>query len=180
MTPTRRQDKPGDRERQQKLRDRRKADGWRRVSIWLSPEQVERLEQHGGDEWLGRTVKRLLAWADPDLGTDNPLDNGARIANHATVAVPEPAPTVSDTRPAPVAALSDTTGDFSGAIKKAAFMTPEAKAALMAEVDSLLARGLSSHAIARKFNAEGRRTVRGALFYGPKLLREWRKWKGEG
>lgn len=63
---------------------------------------------------------------------------------------------------------------------KAAFMTPEDKAALMAEVDSLLSQGLSGHAIARKFNDEGRRTVRGALFYGPKLLREWRKWKGEG
>ena len=59
-------------------------------------------------------------------------------------------------------------------------MTPEDKAALMAEVDSLLSQGLSGHAIARKFNDEGRRTVRGALFYGPKLLREWRKWKGEG
>ena len=59
-------------------------------------------------------------------------------------------------------------------------MTSEQKEALMVEVDSLLSQGLSSHAIARKFNAEGRRTVRGALFYGPKLLREWRKWKGEG
>jgi hypothetical protein len=152
MTPTRRQDKPGDRERQQKLRDRRKADGWRRVSIWLSPEQAGRLETLGGDAWMGRTVKQLLG---------DVLQERRR---------PAPAPTVSDTRPAPV--------PDSGK-GKAAFMSPEDKAALMAEVDSLLSQGLSSHAIARKFNAEGRRTVRGALFYGPKLLREWRKWKGE-
>lgn len=152
MTPPRRQDKPGDRERQQKLRDRRKAQGWRRVSIWLSPEQAGRLERHGGDEWLGRTVKQLLGDA---------LQEQQRRPTQA-------APTVSDTQPAPV----PDTGKG-----KAAFMTPEAKDALMREVDSLLSQGLSSHAIARKFNAEGRRTVRGALFYGPKLLWEWRKWK---
>lgn len=48
---------PGDRERQQKLRDRRKAQGWRRITVWLSPEQAGRLETLGGDDWLGRTVK---------------------------------------------------------------------------------------------------------------------------
>lgn len=53
----RRRNKPGDRERQQKLRYRRKAQGWRRVSLWLSPEQATRLETLGGDAWLGRTVK---------------------------------------------------------------------------------------------------------------------------
>ena len=47
--------------RQRRLRERRKADGWRRVTVWLSPEQVERLETLGGDAWLGRTVKALLA-----------------------------------------------------------------------------------------------------------------------
>lgn len=150
MTPTRRQDRAGDRERQQKLRDRRKADGWRRITVWLNPEQAGRLETLG-DDWLGRTVKQLLGDA------------------------------LQERRPAPATPkVSDTTGDFSGAIKKAAFMTPADKAALMAEVDSLLAQGLSSHAIARKFNAEGRRTVRGALFYGPRLLQDLRKWKGEG
>lgn len=150
MTPTRRQDKPGDRERQQKLRDRRKADGWRRITVWLSPDQAGRLETLGGDAWLGRTVKQLLGDALQER---------------------RPAPTVSDTRPAPVPVLPDTGKG------RAAFMTPADKAALMAEVDSLLSQGLSSHAIARKFNAEGRRTVRGALFYGPKLLQGWRKWK---
>ncbi len=152
MTPTRRQDKPGDRERQQKLRDRRKADGWRRITVWLNPEQAGRLETLG-DDWLGRTVKQLLGDALQER---------------------RPAPTVSDTPPAPVAALSDPGKG------KAAFMAPADKAALMREVDSLLSQGLSSHAIARKFNAEGRRTVRGALFYGPRLLQDLRKWKGEG
>jgi hypothetical protein len=80
---------PGDRQRQQQLRDRRKAEGWRRVSIWLSPEQVARLTRHGGAEGLGRTVKRLLDWADPNLGADNALDDGARRAD-------SPAVTVSD------------------------------------------------------------------------------------
>ena len=149
MTPTRRQDRAGDRERQQKLRDRRKADGWRRITVWLNPEQAGRLETLG-DDWLGRTVKQLLGDA------------------------------LQERRPAPATPkVSDTTGDFSGAIKKAAFMTPADKAALMAEVDSLLAQGLSSHEIARKFNAEGRRTVRGSPFYGPMLLQQLRKWKGE-
>ena len=46
--------------RQARLRARRKADGWRRVSVWLSPEQVDRLETLGGDAWLGSTVKALL------------------------------------------------------------------------------------------------------------------------
>lgn len=156
MTPTRRQDKPGDRERQQKLRDRRKADGWRRISIWLSPEQAGRLETLGGDAWLGRTVKQLLGDA---------LQERRRLAP----AIPA-APMVSDTRPAPV----PDTGKG-----KAAFMSPEDKAALMREVDSLLSQGLSSHAIARKFNDEGRRTVRGSRFYGPMLLQQWRKWKGD-
>lgn len=135
------------------MRERRKADGWRRVTVWLSPEQVATLETLGGDAWLGRTVKQLLGDALQER---------------------RPAPTVSDTPPAPVAALSDPGKG------KAAFMTPADKAALMAEVDSLLAQGLSSHAIARKFNAEGRRTVRGAAFIGQNVMRDWRKWKGEG
>lgn len=83
---------PGDRQRQQQLRNRRKAEGWRRVSIWLSPEQVARLVRHGGEEGLGRTVKRLLAWADPDLGAENELDDGARIADTPAVPVSDNAP----------------------------------------------------------------------------------------
>ncbi len=142
--------------RQARLRERRKAQGWRRITVWLSPEQAGRLETLGGDAWLGRTVKQLLGDALQERR-----------------------------QPAPATPAAPTVSDSGGEIRepatrgKAAFMSPEDKAALMAEVDSLLSQGLSSHAIARKFNAEGRRTVRGALFYGPKLLQEWRKWKGE-
>ena len=82
----------GDRQRQPQLRDRRKAAGWRRVSIWLSPEQVARLARHGGEEGLGRTVQRLLAWADPELGVDNELDDGARRADHPAAAVSDNVP----------------------------------------------------------------------------------------
>ena len=83
---------PGDRHRQQQLRDRRKTEGWRRVSIWLSPEQVARLARHGGAAGLGRTVKRLLLWADPELGADNPLDDGARRADNPIVTGSDSAP----------------------------------------------------------------------------------------
>ena len=44
--------------RQARLRAKRKADGWRRVSVWLSPEQVSTRETLGGDAWLGRTPAR--------------------------------------------------------------------------------------------------------------------------
>jgi len=46
--------------RQARLRERRKAQGWRRVSLWLSPEQVKRLATLGGELWLGARVKTLL------------------------------------------------------------------------------------------------------------------------
>lgn len=52
-----------DRVRQAQLRARRKEQGWKRVSIWLSPEQVDSLETLGGESWLGRTVKELLTGA---------------------------------------------------------------------------------------------------------------------
>ena len=146
---------PGDRERQQKLRERRKAQGWRRITVWLSPEQAGRLETLGGDAWLGRTVKQLLGDA---------LQERQRRPTQA-------APKVSDTDPTP---LRD------NAKGRAAFMPPEDKAALMREVDSLLSQGLSGGDVARKFNAEGRRTVRGAAFTGRNVIRDWRKWKGEG
>ncbi len=51
--------KTAERARQQRLRERRKSDGWRRVSIWLDPTDARTLEGLG-DEWLGRTVKTLL------------------------------------------------------------------------------------------------------------------------
>lgn len=61
-TPNRR--KPENNEtnaaRQARLRERRKELGYRRVSVWLSPEQVDRMESQGGEPWLGRIVKQLL------------------------------------------------------------------------------------------------------------------------
>ena len=47
-------------DRQRRLRERRKADGWRRVSVWLPPEQVNTLEVLGGEPWLGSTVRAWL------------------------------------------------------------------------------------------------------------------------
>ena len=150
---------PSDRARQQKLRERRKAEGWRRITVWLSPEQARRLETLGGDAWLGRKMKRLL-------------DDALR----------EPAPPVSDTTGDFSGTAKKGVGEFSDTIKnpKAAFMPPDDKAALMAEVDRLLSQGLSGNDIARRFNDAGRRTVRGSRFVGQILLRDWRKWKGEG
>jgi len=53
--------------RQARLRERRKAQGFKRVSVWLSPDQVDRMERQGGEPWLGRIVKQLLesAVAEP-------------------------------------------------------------------------------------------------------------------
>lgn len=177
-TPKRkRRGKATDRIRQQRLRDRRKADGWRRVSLWLSPEQATRLETLGGDAWLGRTVKQLLG----DVLSDTTPKTAKRTPKKPQGVLPF-APVeaggkqvvgtaVSDTEPE---ALRDNTRDPE---TKAAFMTARDKGALMREVDKLLSQGLSGNDIARRFNAEGRRTVRGAAFVGQILLREWRKWK---
>ena len=46
--------------RQRRLREARKAAGYKRVSIWLSPDQVGSLERLGGEPWLGTRVKQLL------------------------------------------------------------------------------------------------------------------------
>lgn len=141
--------------RQQRLRDRRKAEGWKRVTVWLNPSEAATLETLG-DEWLGRTVKGLLFDA---------VDRTRQPQGAAVIPLPDPradnltldlAP-VSDTRPA-----TETSGPQD----------------IMGEVDSLLARGLSGEAIARQFNEQGRRTAKGAEYRGANLLRDWRKWKG--
>ncbi len=68
--------------RQARLRERRKELGFRRVTIWLSPEQVDRMERQGGELWLGTTVKQLLESAVarfvvPDSQPDNaPMESG--------------------------------------------------------------------------------------------------------
>lgn len=46
--------------RQMRLRERRKAEGFKRISVWLSPEQISVLQYLGGEPWLGRTVKAIL------------------------------------------------------------------------------------------------------------------------
>ena len=143
MTPTRKRPyKPEpsatNAPRQARLRAKRKADGWRRVSVWLSPEQVSTLETLGGDAWLGRTVKALLgrAVAEPGRGKQK--------------------------------ALFDAPGPVS-----------DSDNAALVEADSLKAQGLSWGEIARRWNAQGRRTERGAEFRGANIARDWRKWKGE-
>lgn len=60
-TQTRSKPNPAtERQRQQRLRDRRKEDGWKRLTIWLNPQEADILAALG-DEWMGRTVKALLA-----------------------------------------------------------------------------------------------------------------------
>ena len=135
--------------RQARLRAKRKADGWRRVSVWLSPDQVATLETLGGEPWLGRTVKTLLGRVVAEPG---------RGKQKALFAAP--------------GAVSGSDGEFSGSVKKG-------DAAALAEADSLKAQGLSWGEIARRWNAQGRRTERGAEFRGANIARDWRKWKGE-
>ena len=149
MTPTRKRPyKPEpsatNAPRQARLRAKRKADGWRRVSVWLSPEQVATLETLGGDAWLGRTVKTLLgrAVSKPGRGQQKALFDA----------------------PGPV---SDSSGELSATVKKD-------DAAALEEADSLHKAGLSWGEIARRWNAEGRRTERGAEFRGANMAREWR------
>lgn len=64
MTSKRRPERPEtNAARQARLRERRKASGFKRITVWLSPEQVGTLETLGGESWLGRTVKELLTGA---------------------------------------------------------------------------------------------------------------------
>ena len=53
-------------------------------------------------ETRGRTVKRLLAWAVPDLEAENELDDGAWKADNLAAAVSDNAP------PTPCKELSST------------------------------------------------------------------------
>ena len=74
--------------RQARLRERRKEQGFKRVSIWLSPDQVDSLERLGGEPWLGRTLKELLTGA---------VSERQRTAKHAALfVVPDKVP---DTEP---------------------------------------------------------------------------------
>ena len=77
--------------RQARLRERRKAKGFRRVSLWLSPEQVDTLETLGGEPWLGRTVKAWLESAVAERARP-PVQQAAPFANASNDSGPEPLP----------------------------------------------------------------------------------------
>lgn len=124
-------------DRQRRLRERRKADGWRRVSVWLPPEHAAMLETLGSD-WLTATVRDLLD-----------KRAAAKTAQQATLFV------------GPGATLSDND-----------------KAAHWQEADSLKKAGLSWNEIARRWNAQGRRTGNGAEYRGANIAREVRKLRG--
>ena len=49
--------------RQARLRERRKELGFKRVTLWLSPEQIAALETLGGEPWLGARAKAFLGSA---------------------------------------------------------------------------------------------------------------------
>ena len=134
--------------RQARLRERRKALGFKRVSLWLSPEQVDSLETLGGELWLGTTVKTFL---------ESAVSERARppVQQATLFAVPDPAPVTAKALPG------------------------NDKAALWREADSLNKAGLSWGEIARRWNAEGRRTDKGAEFRGGNIAREVRKGKEE-
>lgn len=135
--------------RQARLRERRKEQGYRRITIWLSPDQVDSLETLGGESWLGRTVKELLTGA---------VSERQRIVKKPAALFVVPS-TVSDTVP-----------DFFGAVKKRHFDPIQ-------EAKQLQAQGLSWNEIARRWNSEGRRTDKGAAYRGANIAREVRKWK---
>ncbi len=137
--------------RQARLRERRKELGFKRVSVWLSPEQVDRLETLGGELWLGRTVKGFLEGA---------VSERAR----------PPA------RQAALFAIANASND-SGPVEP---LRDNDKAALWREADSLNKAGLSWGAIARQWNNEGRRTDKGNAFIGHNIARDYRKWKEGG
>ncbi|CAK0757218.1 hypothetical protein CCP3SC5AM1_2320008 [Gammaproteobacteria bacterium] len=40
--------------------DRRKAEGWKRLTLWVTPTEAETIADLGGEPWLGRAVKALL------------------------------------------------------------------------------------------------------------------------
>lgn len=139
--------------RQRQLRERRKELGFKRVTVWLSPDQVDSLERLGGEPWLGRIVKQLL------------LESAARppVAKQvALFVVPDPEiRNGCDFEPEPAATpVSD-----------------DAKAALFRGAEQLRAQGLSWGAIARQWNEQGRRTDKGNAFIGHNIARDYRRWK---
>lgn len=138
--------------RQRRLREARKAAGYKRVSIWLSPDQVGSLERLGGEPWLGTRVKQLL---------ESAVVEPARPPMAKQVAlflVPDPDPENGN---------------------GCRFEAGESDlAAQWREADQLWRQGLSWASIARRWNNQGRRTGAGAQYRGPNIAREVKKWKG--
>jgi hypothetical protein len=140
--------------RQQRLREKRKEDGWRRVSIWLDPTEARTLESLG-DEWLGRTVKGLLSDAmapkgQPQGNAQKPLDLG-----------------------------TDAVSGNGGAVSGNA--SPDYETVL-AEAARLLDSGMSGEAVARELNKRGWCSKTGAVLRGGNLKRDvqMREQRGAG
>ena len=131
------------------LLEQRKAQGYRRITLWLSPEQVNTLEVLGGEPWLGSTVRAWLESAVAECQRQ-PARQAVLFANAS-----------NDSGPASPLPDND-------------------KAALWREADSLNKAGLSWNAIARRWNEQGQRIDKGAVYRGANIARGVRKWKGEG
>lgn len=184
--------------------DRRKNEGWKRLTIWLTPQEADIL-QTLGSAWLEDSVKALLA--NVIANTERPLPSQAEItadplANPAPVLAGDLAAAVLAERGKTIAILfrlGMTANKIAALLhlelsEVARVLSPapeiftlteeptaghaEEQADLMRELDSLLAQGLSGTEIARQFNAAGRRTTSGVEYTGANLIRDWRRWKG--
>ena len=186
--------------RQQGLKHRREDEGWKRLVIWLTPQEADTL-QTLGPEWLGHRVKALLAERDPILHAGTLGDS---------IAIPDLVPLESKLAAAVLAErartiallfrLGKSTRDIARLLhlelsevarvlapspelftltgEPTTLEAPPDQMALMQEVDTLLAQGLSGMDIALQFNAAGRRAASGAEYCGANLIRDWRRWKG--
>jgi hypothetical protein len=190
-------------QRKQNLHDRRKQEGWKRLTVWLTAQEADAL-QTLGDEWLACTVKALLADAaghqlsgpGPGVVADTTRDPGKQLLERklTAAALAERGRTIAllfriGISRADIAALlhldqSDVARVLSP-VPDAFIVTADsvvadnfnAQSDLMQEVDTLLAQGLSGAEIARRFNAEGRQTETGAAYSSASLIRQWRRWK---
>ena len=149
--------------RQRRLREHRKELGFKRVSIWLSPDQVDSLERLGGEPWLGTRVKQLL------------LESAARPPAKQVALFVVPDPEKRGTRDFEPAATP---------VSDNAPATPVVGNALpvwwrIEDAKQMRAQGLSWAEIARQWNNQGRRTEKGAEYRGANISREVRKGNGE-
>ena len=192
--------------RPQEPGDRRQEERWKRLTIWLTPEEADTL-QTLGDQWLGRRVKALLADAaghkqrhptlhavtagdpipDAAAGLIEGRVSGAELAERGrTIALlfrigltTRDIAALLHLAPSEVArVLAPAPESFILRGEPTTQDDPQDQADLMQEVDSLLAQGLSGTDIARQFNAAGRRTTSGTDYCAPNLIRDWRRWKG--